>query len=531
MPLPRSLGVLVVLVALLAPGALAHDAPSPHVDATTSTSGEPELLPPSQGYTGPGNVPYLSFFEGAWLYGPSSATPLARQIPRTILGHGDWLVWEDTAAARVYAYNVRAGAGYYVGNASTIQRNPALSGTTLVWEEYRPRQPAQIWTYDLAAGNLRQLSTGPGNHRHPSIDGTLVAWEDDRNGTTDIWGYDLANGTEFPVYTSPDKDQDPVVLGHEVFFRAFRFNVWDVRAVDLDRGSMYEVTADAKIQTSPFTDGRSLWFLNQYIQLTWTLARYDPATGRVKETSVHLSDAGRVSVEGDRLLQLSRDVRSVQLVARNLTAGTTTHVSGDLAVVGDPLLLDGTVYAAIRTVNGTSLLALQVSPFAWTKPPTLAVTSPGALYPWVRPVVVQGILGTTAGWTEPVTFTYRVDDQAPVAIPPGSTWKVTLDNEGQSPGAHRVVVRASFREGPPVTAAITLQVPLPNQNVDVAKAGEAFHAARVFGALNEFVLTNPAAYLLMVAAVFLVILVGIRVWIYVRRSRAELVIEYVPQDD
>ncbi|GEM_PF-3733032 len=528
-----AVGLLVGLLLVL-PSVAAHGGiPDGHPNAPTPAPSQPDLAPPTQGYTGPGSVPYLSFFQGAWLYGQSSATPLGPQIPRAIKGSGDWLAWEDAASGRVFAYNVPAGAGYFVGNASTIQRNPAISGTTLVWEENRPRQTAQIMSYDLATGQLRQVSRGPGNHRNPSIDGTLVAWEDDRNGTTDIWGYDFSNDTEFPVYQSPDKDQDPLVVGDQVFFRSFRFNVWDVRGVDLapEGNGTFEVTADPEIQGPPFSDGHGVYFLDQYLQLAWTLARYDPQTGRAAETTIHLQDAAPTPVSGDHLLQVSRDDAYSQLVVRNLTTSTATHVSGNLALVGTPFLQDRTAFFAVHTTNGTSLVALDVSPFAFGRPPSLTVTSPGALYPWVRPVAVQGILSTGPGWSEPVTFTYQVDGGAPVAIPPAESWHATLDNAEQAPGNHVVTFRATFREGPPVSASIALQVPLPAANVDVEKAGEQFHSARVLGAVNDFVLANPAAYVLLVAGLALLVLVLVRVWLALRRSRARYVIEYVPPED
>lgn len=526
-----ALGLILALL-VLAPAATAHGSNNDGHVAVVS-SDEPVLAPPTQGYTGPGPVPYLSFFQGTWLYGQSSSSPLGHQLPRAIVGSGDWLAWEDAAQGRVFAYNIPAGAGYYVGNASSIQRSPALSGSILVWEDYRARQSAQVWSFDLSTGDLRQLSHGVGNHRHPSIDGTLVAWEADNGTHTDIWGYDFANATEFPIYQSGDKDQDPLVVGQMVYFRAFRFNVWDIRAVDLapEGNGTIEVTSDAKIQAAPFSNGREAYFLTQYIDVTWTLARYDARLGRVVETNLHMQDASPTPMSEDRILELARDVGYAQLVVRNVTQGSTAHVSGNLAISGTPLLMGRTIYAAVRTTNGTSLLTLDVSPFAFGKPASLAITSPGAVYPWVRPVSVQGVLNTGPGWSEPVTFTYQVDDNAPVSIPPSQAWRVTLDNQGQATGNHAIVFRATFREGPPVRASLTLAVPSASSTVDVAQAGNQFHSARVLGALNEFVLTNPAAYLLVVLAIALVVLVLVRVWLYYRRNRAEYIIEYVPPPD
>ncbi|MEA3198986.1 MAG: hypothetical protein QOE90_414 [Thermoplasmata archaeon] len=526
-----ALGLLVALL-VMAPVAGAHViAPSPPPGGTATQ--ESELAPPTAGYTGPGKVPYLSFFDGTWLYGQSSSTPIGKQQPRQIFGSGDWLVWEDAARGRIYAYNVGAGSGFYLGNGTAIQRNPAISGTTVVWEEYRPRESGQIWSYDLATGELRQVTRGGRNHANPSIDGTLVAYEDEANGTTRIFAYDFANDTTFPVYVTTDKAQDPLVVGHDVYFRTFRFDVWDVMGADVSPNGtgVFQVTADSRIQGAPFTNGRGVYFLDQYLDYTWTLARYDASAGQPMETSIHLQDAAPTPLSDDRMLQVVHDASYAQLVARNVTTGTTTHVSGDLALIGAPYLAGTTAYMALHTANGTSLLALDVSPFAFGKPPSLTITSPGALYPWLRPVVVTGLLATGPGWSEPVTFTYQVDGAPPIAVPPSAAWRVTLDNAEQAAGAHRVTFRATFREGPPVSASLTLQVPSPAATVDVGQAGQQFHSARVLGAFNQFIVTNPASYVVLVIGLAILIIVLVRLWLAFRASRAKYVVEYVAPEE
>src|SRR5581483_2554477 len=91
-----------LLAPLAAPIALAHSvSPSPSPLDLPQTSAH-ELAPPTQGYTGPGREPLLSFFEGTWLYGQESATPLKEQAPVDLVGDGDWLVWEDANHSDIY---------------------------------------------------------------------------------------------------------------------------------------------------------------------------------------------------------------------------------------------------------------------------------------------------------------------------------------------------------------------------------------------------------------------------------------------
>jgi beta propeller repeat protein len=525
----RQVHALVLLLLLAAPGALAHGEEvhvEPGRDAETG-----ETTAPNAGYTGPGREPYVSFIEGVWLYGQAAVTPLADNQPRHVRGWGDWLVWEDAGRGDIYVYAISAGTGYYLTLDRAVQRNPEIWDGVVVYEDYSGTR-ADVRAHFLETGETRILSTGPGNHRRPSIHGDLVAWEDDRNGTADVWGARLHEGSEFPLYQSPDKESDPLVLGDAVYFRTYRFNVWDVMSVDVQTGESRAVTSTPAIESAPVTNGRDVFYFAQAQQGTWRLVRYDAARERAYDTVVKAADTTPVPLSGDYAIQQARDVGKVQLVARNLTSGATTHVSGNLALATDPLLLGGTVYAMVKTANGTSLLALDVSPFAFGTPPSLGITNPTrAIMPWTRPVVVQGVLRAGPGWTEPVTFTYRVDGGAPQAIPPGQTWRVTLDNDNVPEGNHRVVFRATFREGPPVETALTLVVPVKNANVDVAQLGPQYHAAKTMAAFNTYIASNPASWLLLPLALVLLVLLLVRLWILLRPRRAVVEAEYVHPDE
>lgn len=523
----RCLGILLVLL-LCAPSALAHGgdahtSPS-HVDAP---SAEPTI---PEGYTGPGREPYVSYFQGTWLYGAMSATPLPGQYPRNIRGDGEWLVWEDAARSDIYLFNVAAGQGYYVTADRFAQRNPEISDGIVVWEDYRNYNRADVYAYFIETGETRRISTGPGNHRNPSIDSPIVAWEDDRNNSADIWAASLLNHTEWPVSTLDERESDPLVVGTEVFWRTYRFNVWDIVGYDAATGERFQVTSDTSIQSAPFTNGRDVLFLTQFYS-GWELDRYDTRAQRVVETSLRMQDTTPTPASGEHMLRSARDVGYTQLVAQNLTNGATSHVSGNLLLTTDPFLMGRTAFATVRTPNGTSLLALDVSPFAWGKRPELTLTSPSSTVAWVRPIVVQGVLTAGPSWAEPVTFTYRLNDGAPQAIAPSERWRFTLDNAGVEPGNHLLTVRATFREGPPVESSVTLVVPAPSRSVDVEQAGPAFHAARIMSEFNLYVVQNPAAYVLIPAVLLILALVGIRLWLAIRPRRALSTIEYVPPDD
>jgi len=158
-----------------------------------------DTAPPVAGYTGPGREPYISFFEGVWLYGQESATPLANQSPRHLATSGDWVVWEDAARSDIYLYSISAGSGYYITKDAALQRNPAISGNVVVWKDYRNGNRPDIWAYQINTTRTWRVSIGPGAHRNPSINGDIVAWEDDRSQNADVYGANLTTGRNFAI--------------------------------------------------------------------------------------------------------------------------------------------------------------------------------------------------------------------------------------------------------------------------------------------------------------------------------------------
>lgn len=515
---------------LLLPGALAHGGvededryhPGPRAQRV-----EPSV---PQGYTGPGREPYMSYFEGVWLYGKLSATPLSDQRPVDMDADGDWVVWEDANRSDIYVFSQSAGQGFYITNDRVLQRHPRVSGDVVVYEDHRSITRPAIFAYFLDTGETRRLSELGASARQPSIDFPLVAWLDENITNPDVWAHSLLNHTSWNLHPGTDRDNTPVVVGDRIFWRTYRYNLWDILGYDTQAEEEVQVTTDAEIQTAPFTNGEDLLFLTNYWDVGWSIEVFDPDTQTTRRPDIRVSDSSSTSASGDALLRLARDVDYSQLVIRNLTSGATNHVSGNLLFTTEPVIEGRTILAAVRTREGSSLLQLQVSPFALAKKPSLTITSPGANVPWLRPLAVQGLLQAGPEFTEPTTFTYRIDDQAPQVVPPGQSWRFTADPTGLEPGPHLVTVRATFREGPPVAASVVLSIPAPSQSVDVARAGPAFHAARLLSELNAYVLDNPASWFLIPLVLLLLALVSFRVWLWLKPRRRRAVAEYVPPD-
>jgi len=218
-------------------------------------------------------------------------------------------------------------------------------------------------------------------------------------------------------------------------------------------------------------------------------------------------------------------------VARNLTTGASMHVTGNLALTSEPWLDGRTAWLAVSTRNGTSLVAFEVSPFAFADRPDLSITSPRSGARWTSVANVQGVFRLPGDWAQPTTFTYRVDDLPPVAIPVAERFRFQVDPQDFEPGRHQVVVRATFREGPPVEANILLLLPtVADERIDVEQLGQTYHAARVAFTVRQYVTENPASFLLVALVLLLLVVLALRVWVWLRPARRRIEVEYVPPE-
>lgn len=528
------LGLLLVLLAPLAPQAAGHGGET-HGTAQPDPAHDVPEEPPREamlrGYTGPGREPYLNYFEGAWIFGRFTATPLPNQTPLGLTGSGDWLVWEDAASRDIFAYSVPAGTGFYLNRDLNAQRAPAIDGNVVVWEETRSGRATSIYAYFLDTGETRLVSKTPGNNRNPSVRDGLIAWENDGDRNFDIWAYDVENGTEFPIATGKDRQSDPLVLDGKVYYREYRFNIWDLFAVDAFTGERTQVTSDTAMEAAPFTNGEDVFFQKQYSR-AWKLHKHSPGEERTVETPLSFQDSSPTPVSGDRLLYAARDLTFRQLVARNVTSGESLHVTGDLVLTTEPWL-DGTVaYVPVLTASGTSLLQIEVSPFAWVEKPEIKLLSPRSGARWGGPVTVVGVFVKPAEWAEPATFTYRVDEDPPVALSPEGQFRFVLDPSDREAGRHQVVLRATFREGPPVEANVLLLVPDATQrSVDVEALGQSYHDQRITGVMRQYLYDNPASVPLLALVLLLLVVIAVRVWVTWRPMRRRRVVaEYVPPE-
>jgi beta propeller repeat protein len=133
-------------------------------------------------------------------------------------------------------YDVASGQTSVVSSNDYNEWRPAISGNRVVYQAWpnQPSGPIQILGTNLDTGQGFAVSPGSADQTSPAISGSTVAWEDVRSGRSLIWWRDLAtsmppgipvDGTTQP---SPAKQLAPALVGRQVVFQGDATGAWNV---------------------------------------------------------------------------------------------------------------------------------------------------------------------------------------------------------------------------------------------------------------------------------------------------------------
>jgi beta propeller repeat protein len=195
------------------------------------------------------------------------------------------------------------------------QVNPAISGTNVVWQDYRNGN-WEVYYCELTApaGSERsdkRLTAGVPAQTlasMPAISGDHVVYEDYSHGTAnvDICMYDLATDTETRITTSTVNQNGPAISGDHIVYRDLRdiglpTARWALMLYEISTGKTSQLTTDGARPSIPSVSGDNVvWTDSRDGQLGRArLCYHNIATGEERFLTEPLAQAGNAQVDGN----------------------------------------------------------------------------------------------------------------------------------------------------------------------------------------------------------------------------------------
>ncbi|MDQ2809861.1 MAG: S-layer homology domain-containing protein, partial [Chloroflexota bacterium] len=139
---------------------------------------------------------------------------------------GNKVVWQSTSSSGfdIVTTDITANQPRILSSAQTTNGHPALDGNLVVWQSTlpaanAPRLPTTA-TWQIVGSNLSTpatgvftVTTGAGDHLNPAISGTSVVWQENGSGHWAVAGKDLSTGSGFAAVASTANQTDPDIAG------------------------------------------------------------------------------------------------------------------------------------------------------------------------------------------------------------------------------------------------------------------------------------------------------------------------------
>ena len=160
----------------------------------------------------------------------------------------------SSTSTNIYVYDTTTRTEQAVAPYAANQYDPAISGSYIVWQDWRSGVP-NIYLADLKAGSARPISSNRAEQTSPAISGTYIVWEDWRNGNADIYLYDIATGAESQLTKSNGNEQKPRISGNIVVWQDDRAGSSSIYALTLDNMVEVQISFDQGTQINPDVSG------------------------------------------------------------------------------------------------------------------------------------------------------------------------------------------------------------------------------------------------------------------------------------
>lgn len=209
----------------------------------------------------------------------------------------------------------------------------------------------------LYAGVEVPICTKPGIQRNPAIWGDKIVWEDNRNGGWDIYMYDLSKQKEVAICTHPADQMYPAIYKDIIVYSDFRNETLDIYMYDLKTGKEERVSnAPGVSETYPAIYGSKIIWV---VLGSYKIHMYDITTKEEKIIGKARGDPGRPpSIYGEKVVWMDwrygdPDIsKNPVIYMYDITTQTETHIIPGLNKWSPAIYEDKIVYIDGKTGGG-----------------------------------------------------------------------------------------------------------------------------------------------------------------------------------
>ena len=223
---------------------------------------------------------------------------------------------------------------------SADQINPSLSGTKVVWQDYR-NSKWDIYLLDLV-GNAEQNLTSAtlADQINPSISASSVVWQERSSGSWDIVLYNLDSSTATVIASTLADETSPTVKGNWVAYQSGPSGARDIYLYNITTKTTTRITSDPRDQINPSISGSKLVW-EDYRNGLGDIYSYDLTTGMETRLTANIDNQTRPTVSGDSVVWVDQRDGNRELYHYSLASGQTTRLTYSSSDEAQPYLNGG----------------------------------------------------------------------------------------------------------------------------------------------------------------------------------------------
>ncbi|MDO8964011.1 MAG: hypothetical protein Q7W30_05885 [Coriobacteriia bacterium] len=254
---------------------------------------------------------------------------------------GSRVVYSDTRLGNtdIYCYDLSTGVETRITDESAAQYSPAISGTTIVWEDRRDwGTDSRIYAYDLVTKTEKLISKSPSAATNPAISGRNVVWQADHehggDGDTFIYVYNLDTGTQRRLLASTNRQTSPSIDGQWVVWQDASTAHSDVWLCRLDAIPVNLTTGASAAIYPAVSGGRVAWI--DYRNGSPEIYAYDADTGVSKRVTNDAVAHDRPAISGGKVVWSDTSNGNSDVFVHDIYSGSTKPLSLNASSQGFP---------------------------------------------------------------------------------------------------------------------------------------------------------------------------------------------------